>query len=42
MIKKITMACLGTLLAANTLLATDKMHTGKIDRTTKNAGYMFI
>ncbi|MGB6328794.1 MAG: hypothetical protein WBF48_07685 [Halarcobacter sp.] len=42
MIKKLTMACLGTLLAANTLLATNTMHTGKI-LELQNAGiYVYI
>ena len=42
MIKKLTMACLSTLLAANTLLATNTMHTGKI-LELQNAGiYVYI
>lgn len=42
MIKKLTIACVGTLLTVNTLLATDKLHTGKILEIKDSGAYVYI
>ncbi|AXH12860.1 hypothetical protein [Halarcobacter bivalviorum] len=42
MIKKLTIACVGTLLTVNTLLAADKLHTGKILEIKDSGAYVYI